>query len=44
VRIYDRTAELLADPVFRRRVRTLEFELWSRPVMSGDEVAQLLED
>jgi hypothetical protein len=28
---------------FRRRVRVLEFELYSRPVMSGDEVALLLE-
>jgi hypothetical protein len=38
------TAELLADPGFRRRARTLEFELHSRPVMSGDEITLLLED
>ena len=42
-RIWDRAADLLADPGFRRRVRALEFALWSRPVMSGDEVALLLE-
>jgi hypothetical protein len=28
----------------RRYVRVLEFELYSRAVMSGDEVALLLED
>jgi len=30
--IYDRTAKLLADQAFLRRVRALEFELYSRPV------------
>jgi hypothetical protein len=39
-----RTRELLADPVFRRRVRVLEYELYSRPVMSGREIALLLEN
>jgi hypothetical protein len=41
-RIYDRAAELLADPEFRRRVRAVEFALWSRPVLSGDEVTEIL--
>jgi hypothetical protein len=43
-RIHDRTVELLADPGFRRRVRVLEFELYSRQVMSGREIAVLLEN
>ena len=30
-RICDHTSELLADPDFRRRVRAVEFALWSRP-------------
>ncbi len=44
VPIWDRATELLADPGFRRRVRVLEFALYSRPVMSGAEVALLLEE
>jgi len=38
------TAELLADPEFHRPVRVLEFALYSRPIMSGEEVALLLGD
>jgi hypothetical protein len=37
-------AELLADPEFHRPVRVLEFALYSRPIMSGEEVALLLGD
>jgi hypothetical protein len=42
--IMDRTTELLADREFRRRVRTLELEMYSRPAMSGAEVVLLLEN
>ena len=42
-RIWNHAAENSDDPGFRRRVRALEFAVWSRPVMSGDEVALLLE-
>jgi hemoglobin len=38
------TAELLADRGFQRRVGVVEIALYSRPVMSGDEVALLLGD
>ena len=44
VPIWERATELLADPGFRRRVRTVEFALYERPVLSGEEVALLLED
>ena len=37
------TTELLADPG-ERRVGVVKIALYSRPVISGDEVALLLED
>lgn len=42
-RIWTHAAEDSDDPGLRRRVRALEFAVWSRPVMGGDEVALPLE-
>jgi hypothetical protein len=41
-RVVNEATRLLADPAFRQRVSRVERKLWAHPVMSGDELAEIL--
>ena len=40
--VWEATAKLVADPEYRRKVRTVESALWAHPVLSGEEVVLLI--